>query len=213
MPEERDKSETGIDRDTVINAGMQLIPYVGASIAALYFGSKQERRFRRIESFYEEVKDEVSGMRDRIADLGDHDPSEFRAILEELHEEVEAEQLESKRKYYKTYFKSTLVDPVRGNFEERKLLLDVLGDLTPLQIEILAFLVNHGQPVPAGGISKPGVDPALIGGALGQLRNYGLVTNKLDSIAFGSAGGSVNESVEVSAFGRRFHKFCIEGEA
>lgn len=121
MSKEITVSDSRVDRDSVINAAMQAIPYVGGPLATLYFGHKQERRFRRIETFYNEIREEVAGMRSRIADPSRHDPGEFRAILEELHEEVESEQLESKRRYYKTYFKSTLVNPVRGNFEERKL--------------------------------------------------------------------------------------------
>src|SRR5690625_4921821 len=137
---DNEKSNNGLDRDTVISAAIQAIPYVGSSISTLYFGHKQERRFRRIESFYEEIKKEINGIQDKIADLNSHDPDEFRAILEELHEQIESEQIAAKRKFYKTYFKSTLVNPVRGNFEERKLFLNILQDLSPLQIELLAFL-------------------------------------------------------------------------
>ena len=39
-------------RDLVIQAGMQAIPYVGSSLATLYFGRKQDLRFKRLETFY-----------------------------------------------------------------------------------------------------------------------------------------------------------------
>lgn len=207
-----ENSNNSLDRDTVISAAIQAIPYVGSSISTLYFGHKQERRFRRIESFYDEIKNEVKGMQGKIADLNSHDPDEFRAILEELHEQIESEQIAAKRKFYKTYFKSTLVNPVRGNFEERKLFLNILQDLSPLQIELLAFLIKRDEPTLANQINKPGVDQALITGSIGQLRNHGLITTQLNSLAFGGGGGQMNESVSVSEFGQRFHNFCVKGE-
>ncbi|MFZ3114229.1 MAG: hypothetical protein WA133_09200 [Syntrophales bacterium] len=53
-------------RDLVIQTGMQAIPYVGGSLAALYFGAKQERRFKRLESFYAELAEEVQRISDQI---------------------------------------------------------------------------------------------------------------------------------------------------
>lgn len=212
MAEDEGNSKKGVDRDTVINAAIQAIPYIGGSIATLYFGHKQERRFKRIETFYQELKNEIGSIQDRIANIKSHNPHEFRAILEELHEQIESEQISTKRKFYKTYFKSTLVNPVKGNFDERKLFLDVLKELSPLQIELLAFLIQQGKPVISNQINKPGVDPALISGSIGQLRNHGLVSAQLNSISFGEGGGQMSETISVSEFGQRFHRFCIAGE-
>lgn len=39
-------------RDLVIQAGIQAIPHVGSALATLYFGRKQELRFKRLETFY-----------------------------------------------------------------------------------------------------------------------------------------------------------------
>jgi hypothetical protein len=212
MSEENNSSEKKLDRDTIINAAIQAVPYVGASIATLYFGHKQGRRFKRLETFYEELKSELNGVQGRLADIKDQNPEEFRAILEELHEQVESEQISSKKKYYKTYFKSTLVEPVNGNYDERKLFLNILKSLSTLQIDILTFLVQHGKPVISNQIQKPGVDQALIKGAVGQLVNHGLLNSQLNSIAFGSGGGQMDESISVSKFGSRFHDFCINGK-
>jgi hypothetical protein len=212
MAEDESKFEKGVDRDTVINAGIQLIPYVGGSIATLYFGRKQERRFKRLETFYFELKSELNGFQNRLADINDQNPEEFRAILEELHEQIESEQISSKKKYYKTYFKSTLVEPVNGNYDERKLFLNILKSLSNIQIEILTFLVQHGKPVISNQIQKPGVDKALVKGAVGQLVNHGLLNSQLNSIAFGGGGGQMDESISVSKFGTQFHDFCVNGK-
>lgn len=41
-----------LDKDIVIEAIIQTIPYVGGALSTLYFGHKQEKRFKRLETFY-----------------------------------------------------------------------------------------------------------------------------------------------------------------
>ena len=198
-----------VDRDVVINASMQLIPYVGATLAALYFGHKQERRFRRLEEFYEEVRRELEAERTPLADPSAHDPDALRALLEDLHEDVEREHLEVKRAYYRRYFKRTLADPVVGNYEERKLFLDTLGALSVLQLEVLAALARHGGTVRVSAISSTTADLPLVRGGIQRLRTYGLVETELNAVVFSSDKGSLDESVRITPFGRRFNDFCL----
>ena len=72
-------------RDLVIQAGMQLVPYVGGSLSSLYFGAKQEKRFKRLESFYQEIAYEIEKMKDSILSVDKQDPIALEAIIESLH--------------------------------------------------------------------------------------------------------------------------------
>ena len=130
------------------------------------------------------------------------------AILEQLNDRVESVILESKRRLYKQYFKKTMMYPVNGNYDERKLFLDILAALTPLQIELGVFFSQQSGPVQGSSISKPGVEQALISGSVAQLKTYGLAQSTLNSIVFGGAGNVIHESLALSDFGRRFHSFC-----
>lgn len=197
-------------RDIAIQSLIEAIPYVGGSISTLYFGSKQEKRFKRIENFYSEMKKEIESIQKDIVDIGQHNPDELSAILEELHEKIETEHLEVKRKYYKQYFKSTLKEPVKNNYDERKIFLDILSDLTPLQIELLTFIVIQNNALSTNNIRKPGVDQSLTIGAINKLKTTGLISTELNSISFTNVGGSMDENVRVSPFGKRFHDFCIK---
>ena len=94
-------SNKSIDEDTIIEAAVQAIPYVGAPLATLYFGNKQEKRFRRLEKFYEELKEEMSKTPNVYKDITHHNADELSAIIEELNEKVESEHLEFKRKIFK----------------------------------------------------------------------------------------------------------------
>lgn len=202
-------SDKTVDRDTIIEAVVQAIPYVGAPLATLYFGNKQEKRFRRLEKFYQELKEEMSKSPNVYKDITQHNPEELSAIIEELNEKVESEHLEFKRKLYKTYFKKTMIQPVYGNFDERKLFLDILSAVTPLQIEIIVFLATQSSAVTSNTISKPGVEQAVILGSLAQLKNYGLIESTVNSIVVGGLNGSINENVTLSKFGIKFNNFCL----
>lgn len=203
-------SDEIIDKDTIIEAAVQAIPYVGGSLATLYFGNKQERRFRRLEKFYEELKEEISKSPNVYKDIIQHNPDELSAIIEELNENVESEHLDLKRNLYKNYFKKTMIEPVNGNFDERKLLLDILSAVTPLQIEIIVFLATQPSAVKSNKILKPGVEQAVILGSLAQLKNYGLIESTVNSIVLGESNGSINENITLSKFGIRFNNFCLQ---
>lgn len=196
-------------RDLVIETGMQAIPMVGGSLATLYFGYKQEKRFKRLECFYVELNEQIEGIKDRIPDISFQNPDELNAIIEELHDKIEAEHLEIKRHYYKQYYKKTLLYPINGNYDERKIYLDILSQVTPLQIELIIFFASQSGEVAGATIQKPGTEEAIIQGAISQLKNFGLVVGSLNSIVFGGAGNAINENVSLTAFGRKFHQFCL----
>ena len=165
---EKEKISAKDKLELVVNAGLQAIPYVGGSLATLYFGYKQEQRFQRVEKTLKEVADELQGI--QIPSIEQHNKDELITLIDELTDKIEKEQLESKRILYKEYFKNILKTPTNGNYEERKLFLEVLEKITPLQIEIFQFLLVNDLA-----IQKPGTDQSLIQSSILQLENYGLV--------------------------------------
>lgn len=203
----KDKSGTF---DLALEALVQTIPYVGGPLATLYFGHKQEKRFKRLESFYSELKEIIENITEELPDISHHDPDELSSIIENLHEKIETEHLEQKRNFYKLYYLKNLYSPVtRENYDKRMLFLNILGILTPDQIELLIFFVNQTSPVIDKSLSKPGVEQAVLLGHLAQLKMLGLVHSQLNGIVLGGSGSGINESVEISTLGREFHKFCL----
>ncbi len=197
-------------RDLVIQAGMQLVPYVGGSLSSLYFGAKQEKRFKRLESFYQEIASEIEQMKDSISSVDKQDPVALEAIIESLHEKVEAEPTLEKREFFKNYFKNTLKFPVAGNFDERKYFLDGLTEMTLLECELLAFINTQPSSIQVGNIQKLGTDKYAVVGAIGRLKSRGFLTATQGSFAVGGgADNSLQEIVSVSSFGKSFIAFCL----
>ncbi len=193
--------------ELVINAGLQLIPYVGSSLATLYFGAKQEKRLERIEKTLSEV---AADLKDKeIPSIDEHNPDELLSLIDELTDRIENEHLESKRNLYKRYFEKILITPTKGNYEERKLFLELLNQVTPLQVELLAFLFENPNVIDIE-IQKPGIDPVLIRSSLLQLENNGLIVSRLHSISLGGNSSSTPKYINVSELGKRFKQFCLE---
>ena len=204
---EKEKISAKDKLELVVNAGLQAIPYVGGSLATLYFGYKQEQRFQRVEKTLKEVADELQNV--KIPSIEQHNKDELITLIDELTDKLEKEQLESKRILYKEYFKNILKTPTNGNYEERKLFLEVLEKITPLQIEIFQYLLANDNVVDLS-IQKPGTDQSLIQSSILQLENYGLVNATIHSISLGGSNAGMPMSLKVSQFGKKFNEFCLK---
>lgn len=198
--------------ELVAEAGMQGIPVVGGPLASIYFGNKQNKRFARIEEFYKEVSEELDSVREKIASVNSHDEDELSAILEELNNNIENEYLKSKIVLYKNYFKNTMIYPVNSNYSERKLLLNIAKELSPLEMELIVFLEKQVNSIIDTTITKPGVENSVIQGSIAKIKILGLLDVSLNSIVIGDNNGSTNEKIKLNKLGRKFHDFCMKFE-
>lgn len=198
------------NRDKWIDAGMQLVPYVGPSLSALYFGHKQEKRFKRLEAFYESLRETIGQLKQEIPSIEVHDQDSLATILEKIHDEVEAEHIEFKRQCYKNYYVNTLLNPVsRNNYDERLLYLHILKSLTETQLWLLAFIKNQRGPVIDNQISVRGMSQSVVKGSIAQLKMLGLLDSQLHGIVFGGTNSAMEESIQISPLGKDFHRFCM----
>lgn len=193
--------------ELIVNAGLQAIPYIGGPLSTLYFGYKQEQRFQRVEQTLKEVASELQNC--KLPKIEEHNSEELMSLIDELTDRIEGERIELKRNLYKEYFKNILKTPTNGNYEERKLFLEVLSRITPLQIELFQFILKNPNVIDVN-ISKPGIDISLIKSSILQLENYGLVIATLNSITLGGSQSGMPMNLLASEFGKRFNDFCLK---
>ncbi|MED4697067.1 hypothetical protein [Peribacillus frigoritolerans] len=194
----------------IVETGLQLVPYVGGALATAYFGTKQEKRFKRIESFYQEFSDQVEQLQLQLPSVDFHDQDKLISLIEELNEKVERESTEQKRTYFKKYLYSTLSSPTNDNFDERRFFLEALATMTLLECEVLLYIKEQNNPVRVGSLSKPEIDLYAIVGSVGRLRMNGFIRLQNDNIIINGGDDSLNDSFVVSDFGNRFIQYCIE---
>ena len=197
-----------------LQAAMQMIPYVGGALATLYFGTKQERRFNRLISFYEEVANELRAMKEPVVSIDKHNQEALEAIIETLNEKVEIEHLEEKRRLLKNYLKNTLLHPITEDYDERKFFLETLGVMTLLELEILGRLYSHTGDLKFQDLQPQKIDYYALRGAIGRLESYGFVLIVLPGgpgapVIQGKQDDPLQQSFRLTGFGRKFGEFCL----
>ena len=92
---------TGKEKNSVgRQAGLKLIPGVGGALSGLYYGRKQEIRFKRIEKFYQELSMQLKDIESKLLPIEKHDQETLLALIEEINEKIEHEHREEKQKYF-----------------------------------------------------------------------------------------------------------------
>ena len=192
-----------MNKDIIIRAGMTAIPHVGGSLAALYFGAKQEKRFRRLEEFYEKAQEQLSENPVDQDTFDKHNQDDLENLIEELHSRVEAESRESKRELLRNFFISTLRSPINGDFDERNSFLLALDSMSELECSLLAFLKSQTEPVQIRNLT--GADTYVLYAGVNKLVSLGFIETRRGSYTMnGMQDENLDDLVFLSGYGKRF---------
>ncbi len=195
--------------ELIVNAGMSAIPYIGGSLAALYFGKKQEERFHRLERFYAELRDELATKMNEITPLENHDPGALTEIIEEINEAVQTDYTDQKRDYFKKCFINALRESNQGKSDKRRSFVSTLRALTNLQIEILSALLNADAGSVCRFMRAEEEGAADFNASLEDLRSRGLLYSHLGGTLIPDVNWGEISFYRLSPFGREFSNFCL----
>lgn len=187
-----------------IEAGIGAIPIVGSPIQTIYFGRQNEKRFKRIERFYKELNDELEQIKQNIPEVfyPERDRDQLMGVMESINEDIEKARNQSKFNLYKNLYKNCILGINKLNWDREEYFVEILSQLTPIQIELIAFLSNRGD-VFSGNINYPGQPQELIDGSLNVLSDFGILDRKIDSIVLGNVGKQ-NMGYRISSLGKEF---------
>lgn len=209
MGNDNTKLTTKQEMENTVKAGLQLIPYVGGTLATLYFDKKQQKEFNRLLNFYKELSEEIENLNEKLS-LDDQDEMKLITLIEKINNKVEKEVFREKINYFKHYFKNILIQPVKDDYDEKVFFLESLSSMTLLEIEILRFLDSQSDFVEIGSIRKDGIEQYAIVGVIGRLRNLGFLQSAGGGMSFGDKSDNyLKELVKVSSFGKKFIRFCL----
>ncbi len=187
-----------------IEAGIGAIPVVGSPIQTIYFGRQNEKRFKRIERFYKELNEELEQIKQNIPEVfyPERDRDQLMGVLESINEDIEKSRNQSKFNLYKNLYKNCILGINKLNWDREEYFVEILSQLTPIQIELIAFLSSKGD-VFSGSINYPGQPQELIDGSLNVLSDFGILDKKIDSIVLGNVGKQ-NMGYRISSLGKEF---------
>ncbi|WP_035053090.1 hypothetical protein [Carnobacterium pleistocenium] len=200
-------------RDLIIEAGIGSIPTVGGALQTLYFGAKNEKRFKRVERFYEEISIEIGSMKEKLPVIHEtENADEAISILESINDEVEKASSQSKIDNYKKAFKNVLFRFNNDSFDEEKYFIRLLPDLTELELNIL-FSSNkneHKKVVDGDFYKKDKSNINIVTGNINRLSDFGLLDLVFGTLLSGGQGAYIDQSFAVSDLGSKFVSFIFE---
>jgi hypothetical protein len=212
MSENNSKISTRTKLEIAVESGLQLIPFVGGSIASAYFGTKQAREFQRIEQFYTELANEILEIKENIASLDAQDEEGLVSLIEQVNDKIEHEHQTAKIIAYKNYMKNILLNPVNNtNYDKRKVFLDILKDMSLLECEIIIVLYkNSAIWAKVKDIRKPNVNQYAIVGAISKLKSYGFLRTSQGNFSIGGNDDNLlEENVLINEYGKEFTEFVL----
>ncbi len=198
--------------ENIVEAGINAIPVVGGSLGTLYFGRKQEKRFKRIEKFYKLLKNDFESIQSKVPEtLEKLDHNSLIGIIEEINENVEKDYLESKLDYFKNCFYNSLINQDSDSYGKRKYFVETLGKLTGVDIQIIHNLYqaakDHGYTPE---LESEHENNSEFIGALEKLKSYGLVNSKLNGTLEPGINWAEITLYTISDFGREFVEYCLK---
>lgn len=204
----RQKFELAIE--AVVASGLQLIPCVGSLVTTSYFGYKQEKAINRLTRFYQELREELEAIKQRIVPFETQEVDGLVALIDMVNDRVENEHQDKKMQAYKAYMKDLFLHPVNGsNYDKRTAFLEALGDLRILEIDLITYFNNSiGQAIQVSKIKFDGIDQYAIVGAITRLRSLGFIRPDNMNIVISRGDNIFNESYAITDYGIEFVK-CI----
>lgn len=208
------KEEKSLNSDAItINGLMKVIPVFGGMLSTLYFGYKQESRFRKLEFFYESLKIRLDSLEEKLnIAFDEHDKESLVALIDEIHEKVEREHRKEKIELLQSFFLNTLKDPTTiNNYDVKYFYLNTLHQMTLQELSILKVFNNSWKRVYNDNWKnlaniqmslnmKIAVDYSVLG-SVTRLKSYGFIQ---------SQGKDNYERFNLTNYGQDFIKF-IEG--
>lgn len=191
-------------RDLTIEAGLGLVPYVGGSLQTLYFGAQNEKRFKRIESFYQQLSLKVSELDSFELNYSDGDG--LIGIIDRIHEEIEKARSHDKIIYFVNAYKNLLLySKGKDSFDTEEYFIEILSEITNIDLKILSVLFrwrNGKGKIPTGYTAEITI------GAVERLSNFGLVDIYLNRLVSGEPINR-NSSFSITDLGITFCEYIL----
>ncbi|WP_079708577.1 hypothetical protein [Paraliobacillus ryukyuensis] len=195
-------------RDLTIQTGLQFLPVFGPAISTAYYGYKQEKRFKRIESFYSDLASKLEKLESDIEfkDIDKENEDDIISMVEQLNDEIEKQSQQNKKEFYENYFINYMKknnDDYRYNYQ---LFFEMLKNISETT---LWTLKDFYKDVPKSAIVLSNDSSRA---RIYTLINYGLLeledetTVRNEPIFYPK---TQNDRINITKLGRDFHHFCL----
>ncbi|MGM0112174.1 hypothetical protein [Enterococcus sp. DIV0187] len=182
---------------------VETVPYVGIGIST-YFKMQDEKRFKRLEMFYEDLSKKFEKLEHAVLDSSD--PERMIGIIESIHEQVEKVNSKNKQKFLVNAYKNLVLHTENKDFDLDEYFVELLSSLSNVELEVLAFYFNNMISTTEERITDQDKDQDLLRGACNRLSDFGLFKKIQLSIMI---GGEENFEYSLSMLGEKFYRFVL----
>ena len=115
------------------------IPTVGAALQTAYFGSKNERRFKRIESFYNELSKSIGELQSQVAtnDQLSRISNELSDFIETTNGIIESQSSFAKRSMLHNAFLNILTSPEAVDWSKSNFFMSTVPQIDMIDLQIM----------------------------------------------------------------------------
>lgn len=192
----------------VIESAIGEIPVIGGVVSSLYFGAQNEKRFKRIESFYEDLNTKMKQIEHLIPqNVDSNSQDQLIGIIETIHSEIEKSKTKNKTIYFVNAYKNLLLSSNKSLLDTEELYVEILSSLTKIEIDLLALSFRNQSSVgrPTGVLD---IDDNLAIGIMNRLSDFGLINKHLEQIVIGG-GGAETYIYSISNLGITFCRYIL----
>ncbi|MBJ8188041.1 hypothetical protein [Bacillus cereus] len=194
-----------------IEACLQLIPNIGGAIATSFYGYQKEKKLKRIESFYNELQEDLTTLKTSLQDSATvPDMDELLRIIEDLNEKVEREHIKEKQNYFKTYFINNILHPNQVNYDDKKFFLDTLANMTLVECNSILYLYTKDYGVIIDNVTSGTTNKFQKLGAMHRLESYGFIEMTDVDVKDFSDNYYTSKYVSITNYGKKFVNFCLQ---
>lgn len=122
-------------RNSVIQTGIESIPVVGDALS-VYYKLQDEKRFKRIESFYESLEEKIGDL--ELLVLESKNPDQMIGIIESIHEQIEKSNSENKKEYFINAYINLISFRNDKDFDWDEYFINLLSSLSKIELDVLS---------------------------------------------------------------------------
>lgn len=200
--------------DLVVEAAVASIPYVGAALQTAYFGSKNEKRFKRIESFYNELNSDVSKLKSKMAtsDQLQSISDNLSDFMEATNNIIESQSSLAKRSMLHNAFLTVLTSPSQIDWSETRFFMTTVNQIDLIDLQIMLALEK--MPADKWATIKAIEDGSKLDhfytvGLTERLVNFGYVEKRLGNISMLDDGTVIDTFFRTTELGSHFLSFTM----
>ena len=192
------------------------IPSVGAALQTAYFGRKNEKRFKRIESFYNELSKDINKLHAQMATSEQIDSisNELSDFMEATNDIIESQSSLAKQSMLHNAFLNILNSPQSVNWSENRFFMSTVRQIDEIDLKIMSAI----KDIPANRWATPSnvelfasIDHFFAIGLLERLTNFGYLEKRLGSITMNDTQGTtIDTYYTITNLGKRFLDFMMQ---